>query len=79
MLLELGCPVSSMLLTELTAGPELGPPPHIHRNNDESFYILEGAQADARGRSLFERHTAALITQGQEAVALREPPECRRT
>ncbi|PYR88398.1 MAG: hypothetical protein DMF84_28345 [Acidobacteria bacterium] len=27
---------------ELTAGPELGPPPHIHRNNDESFYILEG-------------------------------------
>ena len=28
---------------ELTAGPELGPPPHIHRNNDESFYILEGA------------------------------------
>jgi quercetin dioxygenase-like cupin family protein len=29
-------------VAELTAGPELGPPPHIHRNNDESFYILEG-------------------------------------
>jgi quercetin dioxygenase-like cupin family protein len=29
-------------VAELTAGPELGPPPHIHRNSDESFYILEG-------------------------------------
>ena len=29
-------------VSELTAGPELGPPPHIHRDNDESFYILEG-------------------------------------
>ena len=29
-------------VAELTAGPEIGPPPHIHHNNDESFYILEG-------------------------------------
>jgi len=29
-------------VAELTAGPELGPPPHIHRNADESFYILDG-------------------------------------
>ena len=29
-------------VAELTAGAELGPPPHIHRHNDESFYILEG-------------------------------------
>lgn len=29
-------------IAELTAGAELGPPPHIHRNADESFYILEG-------------------------------------
>jgi quercetin dioxygenase-like cupin family protein len=29
-------------VAELAAGPELGPPPHIHRNADESFYILEG-------------------------------------
>ena len=27
---------------ELSADAELGPPPHIHRNADESFYILEG-------------------------------------
>src|SRR5438477_9880920 len=32
----------ALTVAELTAGPELGPPPHIHRNNDESFYILEG-------------------------------------
>jgi len=29
-------------VTEVDAGPELGPPPHIHRDADESFYILEG-------------------------------------
>jgi len=29
-------------VAELTAGPELGPPPHIHHRADESFYILEG-------------------------------------
>ena len=29
-------------VAELTARPELAPPPHIHRHNDESFYILEG-------------------------------------
>ncbi len=32
----------AMTVAELTAGPELGPPPHIHRNCDESFYVLEG-------------------------------------
>ena len=29
-------------VAELTAGPELGPPPHIHRDHDESFYVLDG-------------------------------------
>ena len=29
-------------VAEVNAGPELGPPPHIHRDCDESFYILEG-------------------------------------
>jgi len=32
----------ALAVAELTAGPELGPPPHIHHNSDESFYILEG-------------------------------------
>jgi len=29
-------------VAELIGDPELGPPPHVHRNHDESFYILEG-------------------------------------
>jgi quercetin dioxygenase-like cupin family protein len=29
-------------VAELVASPEMGPPPHIHRLADESFYILEG-------------------------------------
>jgi quercetin dioxygenase-like cupin family protein len=32
----------ALTVAELVAGPELGPPPHIHPNNDESFYVLEG-------------------------------------
>jgi quercetin dioxygenase-like cupin family protein len=32
----------AFVVAELTARPELGPPPHIHRLADESFYILEG-------------------------------------
>ena len=32
----------ALAVAELTAGPEIGPPPHIHHNADESFYILEG-------------------------------------
>ena len=33
---------SAFTILEVTAGPEMGPPPHIHRYSDESFYILEG-------------------------------------
>ena len=29
-------------VAEVTAGPEMGPPPHIHRDSDESFYVMEG-------------------------------------
>ena len=29
-------------VAEVAAGPEMGPPPHIHRDCDESFYVLEG-------------------------------------
>ena len=32
----------AFVVAELSAGPELGPPPHIHRLADESFYVLEG-------------------------------------
>jgi len=29
-------------LSELTAYTQFAPPPHIHRNEDESYYVLEG-------------------------------------
>jgi mannose-6-phosphate isomerase-like protein (cupin superfamily) len=29
-------------LTEVTARPEFGPPPHIHHRQDETFYVIEG-------------------------------------
>lgn len=29
-------------LFDLTVSPETGPPPHIHRDQDEAFYVLEG-------------------------------------
>ncbi len=29
-------------VAELTASAEMGPPPHVHRYADESFYIIEG-------------------------------------
>jgi mannose-6-phosphate isomerase-like protein (cupin superfamily) len=32
----------AMTVLEVAAGPGAGPPPHIHRECDESFYILEG-------------------------------------
>src|SRR5437764_1258957 len=32
----------ALTVAELVASPEMGPPPHVHRHADESFYILEG-------------------------------------
>jgi quercetin dioxygenase-like cupin family protein len=29
-------------VVELDAAPNVGPPPHIHRDAEESFYVLEG-------------------------------------
>jgi quercetin dioxygenase-like cupin family protein len=32
----------ALTVAELTARPEMGPPPHFHRHADETFYVLEG-------------------------------------
>jgi len=32
----------ALAILEVATGPDPGPPPHIHRHCDESFYILEG-------------------------------------
>src|SRR5262245_29992274 len=33
---------NTMTVVEVATGPDPGPPPHVHRQCDESFYILEG-------------------------------------
>jgi mannose-6-phosphate isomerase-like protein (cupin superfamily) len=32
----------ALSVTELTAAPQNGPPPHIHMREDESFWVLDG-------------------------------------
>jgi quercetin dioxygenase-like cupin family protein len=32
----------ALAIAELDADPAVGPPPHIHRDADECFYVLEG-------------------------------------
>jgi uncharacterized cupin superfamily protein len=32
----------ALSVTELTAFPQNGPPPHIHQREDESFWVLDG-------------------------------------
>ena len=51
----------ALAVAELTAGPELGPPPHIHRNNDESFYILEGTFDFSLAGQAFTAHAGAFV------------------
>ncbi len=36
-------------LVEVQSGPGCEPPPHIHRNEDELFYVLEGTLKVLRG------------------------------
>lgn len=33
---------NSLCVVELTSFPQNGPPPHIHRREDESFYVIDG-------------------------------------
>lgn len=42
----------AFFLAEVLIAPGGGPPPHIHRNEDESFYLLEGTlMFEADGKS----------------------------
>jgi mannose-6-phosphate isomerase-like protein (cupin superfamily) len=41
------------LFEELRASPS-GPPPHVHRDRDETFYVLEGRYAFTRGSDEIE-------------------------
>jgi quercetin dioxygenase-like cupin family protein len=48
-------------VAELAARPELGPPPHIHRNCDESFYVLEGTFDFSLGDQAFSAGPGAFV------------------
>jgi quercetin dioxygenase-like cupin family protein len=48
-------------VAELAARPELGPPPHIHRHSDESFYILEGSFDFSLGGTAFSAGAGAFV------------------
>jgi hypothetical protein len=55
-------------LAELTAGPELGPPPHIHRDANESFYILEGTfDFSLAGQSFTAAEDERAAARGRQA------------
>ena len=56
-------------IAELTAGPELGPPPHIHRHSDECFYILEGLFDFSLAGRAFTAGAGALYTSSPALTA----------
>jgi Cupin domain len=51
----------AFVLSELTAGAEFGPPPHIHRYSDEGFYILEGIFDFSLGGQVFTAGVGAFV------------------
>lgn len=53
-------------LIEVMAAPGGGPPPHIHENEDESFYVLEGTFELLIGDRMLraEPGTYALVPRG---------------
>lgn len=48
-------------LSELTAQPEFGPPPHIHHREDESYYVLEGQFEFLDGDRTFTVGTGSFV------------------
>jgi mannose-6-phosphate isomerase-like protein (cupin superfamily) len=46
--------MGSTAIVELTSFPKNGPPPHIHRREDEAFYVLDGAFSVLLGGRSFE-------------------------
>ena len=46
---------------ELDAAPNVGPPPHIHRDADESFYVLEGVFDFVLGADAFSAGPGSFV------------------
>jgi mannose-6-phosphate isomerase-like protein (cupin superfamily) len=48
-------------LLEVSAGPDFGPPTHIHHREDETFYILEGSFEFSLGGRTFTAGAGSLV------------------
>jgi mannose-6-phosphate isomerase-like protein (cupin superfamily) len=50
-----------MAVIEARTPPDYGPPPHIHANEDEAFYVLEGTVEVLSGGDQFVAHPGSFI------------------
>jgi len=48
-------------LFEAITDPGVGPPPHVHHREDESFYVLEGAYEFLSGRETLRASAGSLL------------------
>ncbi len=48
-------------LVEIVIGPKQGPPKHLHRREDEMWYVLEGGFRFIAGERIFEAHEKSFV------------------
>ena len=60
-LLTLKLTGEALSVTELTAFPQNGPPPHIHLREDESFWVLDGEFSVLLGERTLTAGPGALV------------------
>lgn len=65
-------PDASYAVLEMTAPPASQPPPHIHHNEDEGFYVLEGEI------TLFSPEGEATLRPGEHLTSPRGVPHTFR-
>jgi mannose-6-phosphate isomerase-like protein (cupin superfamily) len=69
----------ALSVTELTAFPQNGPPPHIHQREDESFWVLDGEFSVLLGeRTLTGPGKGRLYTFPKGCCTLTRIPAARR-
>ncbi len=51
----------SFTFLEVTIGPKQGPPAHVHRREDEMWYLLDGRFRFIAGTKLFEAEPGAFV------------------
>lgn len=61
-------------LIEASIPPQAGPPPHLHRNEDEAYYVLEGELEVFDGERSFTARAGSFVYIPRGAVhAFRNP------